>query len=212
MNLHLTGAGALSGDMFIAAILDAFPQFEDRVLEAIEALDTFYPVCCSLEAHGALAAAGKRFDIQPFDRYFGSIPYAFASERPSWSTLHEWIDGLDVDECTWTHAHGILRAAARSESPRQQLPRPPVVFMAQVLGAAALVDALRPARWTSSLPAGIQGDAIVHAILDYLRAEEAWDRQIQRSPLRGGVGFGADTHSVLRLAVFNDSARTAIPA
>lgn len=212
MNLHLTGAGALSGDMFIAAILDAFPHFEDRVLGTIDALDALYPVACSLEAHVGAGSAGKRFDIQPFDRYFGRIPYAFADERAGWLTLHEWLDGAEMAESVRAHAHGILSSAVRVESRRRQAPRQPVVSMAQVFGAAALIDALSPARWTSALPAGIHGDAIAHATLDYLRPQAAWDRQSQRLTMRGGAGFGTDANGMLRLAVFYDSARSAIPA
>ncbi len=48
MDLHLNITGGLSGEMFIAAVLDAFPHLEARVLAAIDALDIPYPIACTL--------------------------------------------------------------------------------------------------------------------------------------------------------------------
>ena len=66
MHLHLNLSGGLTGDMFIAAVLDAFPRFEQRVIAAIDALDDSYPVVCSLLAHSGGEMSGHRFEIEPF--------------------------------------------------------------------------------------------------------------------------------------------------
>src|SRR5258708_38646108 len=84
LDLHLNLGGGLTGDMFIAAVLDAFPQFEQRVLAAIDAMDGPYPVACSLVAHADYEVRGHRFEIEPFDKYFGYIPIAFSQPRASW--------------------------------------------------------------------------------------------------------------------------------
>src|SRR5258708_17000726 len=82
--------------MFIAAVLDAFPEFERRNLAAIDAMDAPYPVACSLLAHADYEVNGHRFEIEPFDKYFGYIPFAFSQERASWESLRERLIAADI--------------------------------------------------------------------------------------------------------------------
>jgi hypothetical protein len=93
LDLHLDLSGGLTGDMFIAAVLDAFPRFEARVIEAIDALDASYPVICSLIEHSDHEVSGHRFEIEPFDKYFGHIPFAFPQEPASWDSVRERLGG-----------------------------------------------------------------------------------------------------------------------
>src|SRR5580698_11030959 len=96
LDLHLNLSGGLTGDMFIAAVLDAFPRLEARVIAAIDALDGPYPVVCSLVAHSGQEVAGHRFEIEPFDKYFGRIPLAFPQEPSTWDWVRERLLAADI--------------------------------------------------------------------------------------------------------------------
>src|SRR4029077_17480101 len=112
MDLHLTVSGALTGDMFIAAILDAFPQYEDCVVEAIDAMDALHPVSCALLAHSEAGVEGRRFEIVPFERYFGHIPFAFSPERVTWDSLQECRPGADMGRGVRARAAQLFRLIA----------------------------------------------------------------------------------------------------
>jgi uncharacterized protein (DUF111 family) len=211
MNLHLMAAGTFTGDMFIAAGLDAFPHFEGRVLAAVDALDALYPVSLSLELHADYETTGRRLSIEPFDKYFGRIPHAFADGAANWSSIRQRLDAAQISPCTRTHAHNLLHLICRSESLRQGVAPERVVFeetagwktLAKVAGAAALIEALQPAHWSASpFPAG-GAEAAGSAIIEYLCPDDARGQPIPRARLtRSGAGYGADSNSVLRLLCF----------
>ena len=75
----------------IAALLDAFPHHEERVVAAIDAVDATHPVACALLAHKDVEVSGRRFEIVPFERYFGHIPFAFSREAVTWDAVEEWL-------------------------------------------------------------------------------------------------------------------------
>jgi hypothetical protein len=213
MDLHLMAAGAFTGEMFVAAGLDAFPRYEGRVVAAVDALDALYPVCLSLEPHADLEVNGSRLTIEPFDKYFGHIPYAFPGGAASWESIRQRLDDARIDANTRTHACKIFELICAAESQRQAVSADQVVFeetagwhtLAQVAGAAALIEALEPARWSASpLPAN-GTDVAGNAIVDYLCPQGARSRPVPRMRLmRSGAGYGADSHSVVRLLCFEE--------
>ncbi len=58
MHIQLDAVGGVAGDMFAAALLDAFPQLEAGVLAAVA---TVAPVGCRLVAHNDGVLQGRRF-------------------------------------------------------------------------------------------------------------------------------------------------------
>lgn len=213
MDLHLMAAGSFTGDMFIAAGLDAFPRFEGRVLAAVDALDALYPVSLSLESHADYEATGQRLSIEPFDKYFGRIPHAFADGAADWSSIRQRLEAAQISTCTRTHVHNLLQLICRSESLRQGVAPERVIFeemagwntLAKVAGAAALIEALQPARWSASPFPARGAEATGNAIIEYLCPNDARGQPIPRARLtRSGAGYGADANSVLRLLCFED--------
>ena len=199
MNLHLNLSGGLTGDMFIAAVLDAFPGFEQRVLAAIDALDAPYPVVCSLVAHSENEVSGHRFEIEPFVKYFGHIPLAFPREPAGWESVRERLTAADIGWDVRAHATKIFELLVGAEAAVNGISPERVGFeagawnsIAQVVGAAALIDALGTAQWSASqFPSGRAVTLTGAAIVDYLCPPRSRGRALPKALLvRSGTGFG----------------------
>ena len=214
MELHLSVSGALTGDMFIAAVLDAFPHHEERVVAAIDAVDARHPVACALLAHADVEVSGQRFEIVPFEKYFGIIPFAFSREGVTWDAVEEWLRAAEIKPAIRMHAAKVFELIAKAESGTAGLGAAaeltPWYVTSQVVGAAALIDALGPVRWTvAPLPAGATATLTAAAILDYLCPARIRSQPLprMRSLTRSGIGFGSppavDTY--LRLLCFDES-------
>lgn len=221
MHLHLIASGAMTGDMFIAAVLDAFPRLEGRVLAAVDAADSPYPVACSLVPQADYEVAGQQFRIEPFDKYFGRIPFAFAEEGATWEALRRRLKDAPLRSGVRTHAHNIFESIVKAESKIRRVSPERVVFeettlwnsMAQVVGAAALIEALAPARWSASPLHGEAADATGAAIFNYLCPAQAQNQPMPRTrPACSGAGYGVSSNNVLRLLCIEESETTSLRA
>jgi hypothetical protein len=213
MDLHLIAAGTFTGDMFIAAGLDAFPRFESRVLAAVDALDALYPVSLSLEPYADYEVSGRRLTIEPFDKYFGRIPHAFAEGAANWTSIRQRLDDAEISSSTRAHALKIFALICGAESQRQGVSPGRVIFeetagwntLAQVAGAAALIEALEPARWSASPVPGNGADVAGNAIIEYLCPNSSRSQTIPRMRLmRSGAGYSTDSNNVVRLLCFDE--------
>jgi hypothetical protein len=203
VDLHLSLSCGLTGDMFIAAVLDAFPRFEQRVIHAIDALDSPYPVVCSLVAHADFEVTGYRFEIEPFDKYFGHIPLAFPQEPARWDSVRARLATAEIGPGVRTHATKIFELLVKAEAAVHGVLPERVAFeagawnsMAQVVGAATLIDALDKAQWSASaFPAGGAVTLTGAAIVDYLCPPRSRGRPQPKagSLERSGTGFGSLT-------------------
>jgi pyridinium-3,5-bisthiocarboxylic acid mononucleotide nickel chelatase len=229
LHLHLNLAGGLTGDMFIAAVLDAFPRFEAQVMAAIDALDAPYPVVCSLVAHSDYEMTGRRFEVEPFDKYFGYIPFAFpvlshgdciSHELATWDSVRERLNTALIEPSVLAHAIKIFELLVAAESDVHGIEPGRVAFqqvsawdaIAEIVGAAALIDGLGAARWTASpLPLGEVVTPAGIAIVAYLCPPSSGDRTLPRvRTLAGsGTGFGSrrlSASSHMRVLWFDEDA------
>jgi hypothetical protein len=199
LDLHLDLSAGLTGNMFIAAVLDAFPRLERRVTAAIDAMDAPYPVVCSLVAHSDDDVTGHRFEIEPFDKYFGYIPLAFPQELAAWESVRGRLATAEIGAGVRTHATKIFELLVRAEAALQGVLPDRVAFepgawnsIAQIVGAAALIHSLDKARWSASaFPAGGAVTLAGAAIVDYLCPPRSRGRPLPkpRSVARNGTGF-----------------------
>jgi hypothetical protein len=223
LHLHLNLSGGLTGDMFIAAVLDAFPRFEQRVIAAIDALDDPYPVVCSLVAHSDYEVSGHRFEIEPFDKYFGHIPLAFPQEPVRWASVRDRLIAAEIRPEIRAHTTKIFELIVRAEAAVHGILPDGVAFeagawntLAQVVGAATLIDALDTAQWSASaFPPGGAVTLTGAAIVDYLCPPSSGERALPeaRSLVRSGVGFGylMPVNNSMRVLCF-ESGDAAFPA
>ena len=63
MDIHLDPLGGLSGDMFVAALLDAFPEYLPHVQSAIATLNLGAGAECWIAPHHDHLFAGSRFVV-----------------------------------------------------------------------------------------------------------------------------------------------------
>jgi len=61
--IHLDPLGGIAGDMFVAALLDAFPELEDTVRNSVDKLSLGPDGECRLELHNDGTLVGRRFIV-----------------------------------------------------------------------------------------------------------------------------------------------------
>lgn len=63
MHIHLDLVGGIAGDMFAAAMLDAYPELEESLLAAISALELEQPVITQVSKASDMGLNGKCFSV-----------------------------------------------------------------------------------------------------------------------------------------------------
>ena len=163
MQIHLDLIGGLAGDMFIAALLDAFPQHEACVLDAIHEMGDANEVDCSVHPHRDSVLRGSRFQVQP-RRFGGGTPWSISDppqvrhEHATWSSIRARLLGSSLAPGVRLHAIGIFQLLADAEASVHGVEVETVEFhevgswdsIADIVGAAALIDALGATLWTAS--------------------------------------------------------------
>lgn len=162
MQIHLDMLGGIAGDMFIAALLDAFPQHEKRVLDAIAALADAFPVDCELQKHTDTIVRGSRFRVAAATRRtgtaHGSTARADIHVHTSWRAIRDRLLSAPLSPSVRAHALGIFQLIADAEAQVHGVAADDVAFhevgacdsIADIVGAATLIDALGAVRWSAS--------------------------------------------------------------
>jgi uncharacterized protein (TIGR00299 family) protein len=153
-HIHLDPLGGVAGDMFIAAMLDAFPTLAPGAIDAAQALA---PVTCTLAPHKDHVLAGKRFQVTELDAHAGRHAHAH------WCDIKARIEGAALANAVKAHALGIFGALAGAEAKVHGVAPDQVAFhevgaadsIADIVAAAWLIDAVGPASWSvSPIPLG----------------------------------------------------------
>jgi len=162
MECHLDLGGGLAGDMFIAALLDAFPDHETAVQRAIAAILGARPVSCRLERYSDAALSGQRFLVQPRAAPRRRLP--FVLPRPAdhghlpWGTLRGRLEAAPLHPATRDHALGIIGLLADAQAQLHGVAVDSVCFhelgawdsVADLVGAAEAIRLSRATRWSCS--------------------------------------------------------------
>ncbi len=164
MHLRLDPIGGLAGDMFVAAMLDAFPQFEPAVQAAVRAAGLPGRFRCALIPHADHALTGRRFLVdeaalapeagRPHDHAHGHQPF---------SVLRERLSAAPLDPGVRAHTLAIFTRLAEAEAEVHGSTADAVTFhelgewdsIADIVAAAAILHLLQDATWfVGPLPLG----------------------------------------------------------
>jgi pyridinium-3,5-bisthiocarboxylic acid mononucleotide nickel chelatase len=166
VHLHLDAIGGVAGDMFIAAVLDAFPHLRDGMLQAIHAGGLPEDITCRTVEHRDDVLTGLRFVVEgpayrPRDRGL-----ALPEERHRHTPFREIRSQLERSSLAPGVKHRaihIFTLLADVEGKVHGMPAEAVSFhelggwdsIADMVGAAFLLDALDAPTWSvGALPQG----------------------------------------------------------
>ena len=157
MHVHLDPAGGAAGDMFAAAVLDAWPQLEAGLTAALAESGLTAIATVAREDHGDGVLTGSRFRVTPAD-----------AERHDHVHRHyrdvvALIGDARLAEPVRERALAIFRLLGEAEASVHGVALDAVTFhevgawdsIADVFSAAWLIDALGPCTWScGALPLG----------------------------------------------------------
>jgi len=182
MHIHLDAVGGVAGDMFIAAMLDAFPDLRDGMLAAIRAAGLPADVHVGFAEHQDHALTGLRFRvIEP--RAAELMVAAHHHPHTPFADIRAHLQASALMPAVRAHAIGIFSVLAEAEAKVHGKTIDTVSFhelgewdsIADIVGAAFLIDALAridaasidaAATWSvSSLPLGRGRTKTAHGML-----------------------------------------------
>ncbi len=154
-HIHLHPLGGAAGDMFVACLLDAFPEHRAAVVEAAANLAH---VGCRLLPHEDGTLTGSRFVVE-------DAPHAHdhGHSHAHWRDIRARLEDSLLAPPVRAHAVGIFAVLAEAEGRIHGVPADAVTFhevgaadsVADIVAAAVVIEAMAPARWSvASLPLG----------------------------------------------------------
>jgi uncharacterized protein (TIGR00299 family) protein len=166
MQFHLDAIGGVAGDMFIAAVLDAFPSLQEGMLEAIRAAGLPEDITPRVVEHRDHVLTGSRFLVEeasyrPHNRGL-ALPHENHEHTP-FRTIRARLQACALEPAVKERAIHIFALLADVEGKVHGMPAEEVSFhelggwdsIADMVGAAFLIDALNATSWTvSALPQG----------------------------------------------------------
>ena len=172
LEYHLDLIGGLAGDMFIAALLDAFPQHEALVQRTIHSVLDEREFACHVVEHRDAVLRGRRFQVLRRTARAPLGPGTAAASAPhtSWRSIRDRLEAASLSAAIRGHAMAMFQLLADAEGYVHGTDPDAVSFhevgawdsIADILGAAALIDASGATRWTAS-PVPLGGGRIASA-------------------------------------------------
>jgi uncharacterized protein (TIGR00299 family) protein len=153
LHIHLDPLGGVAGDMFAAAMMDAFPQHRDRAISAAARLAR---VACRIVPHDDGTLTGLRFKVAAEDG-------RHRHDHADWRTIRDLIAGADLAEEVKEHALGIFGTLAEAEAAVHGTTPDDVTFhevgaadsIADIVAAASLITDIGATSWSvGALPLG----------------------------------------------------------
>jgi uncharacterized protein (TIGR00299 family) protein len=175
LNIHLDAVGGVAGDMFLAAMADAFPHLVPVVLAAQRAAGLPDQVHCRFVPHNDDILTGKRFLVDdPHEREHRHA-HAHALEHhhdeTPFAQLRARLSASGLDAQVKQHSIAIFSLLAQVEGEVHGVTPDEVRFhelggwdsIADIVGAAACIAAIGDATWScSALPLGRGRVRIAH--------------------------------------------------
>ena len=146
-HIHLHPLGGAAGDMFVACLLDAFPEHRAA---AVEAAASLAHVACRVLPHGDGTLTGSRFVVEDAPHDGGHHSHAH------WRSIRARLEDSPLAPAIRAHAIGIFAVLAEAEGRVHGVPADAVTFhevgaadsVADIVAAAVAIEATGPARWS----------------------------------------------------------------
>ncbi len=175
-HLHLDPLGGMAGDMFVAAMLDAFPELETRTTQAAAALSG---VPCRKVVHRDAVLTGARFDVQDHRSHHHPHPHHDDHlhddhAHTAWREIERTIERSGLPAAVKQHAVAIFAQLADAEAAVHGIPVADVTFhevgaadsIADIVAAASVIAAFPRATWSvAPLPLGSGRVSTAHGML-----------------------------------------------
>ena len=176
MHIHLDPAGGIAGDMFAAAMADAFP---DRVEGLLGELAKLGPGC-GFAPHGDGILRGRRFVVEaapahsPLHSHSHSHAHEPAHAHVRHADIRSRLRAAGLEHEVLHHALALFEVLARAEGEVHGVPPDDVQFhevgawdsVADFVAAAYFIAALAPATWSiGPLPLGGGRVKTAHGVL-----------------------------------------------
>lgn len=177
MHIHIDAIGGIAGDMFVAAMLDAFPEYETPLMDVLSSLQLLGNTQVSLMAGQDKGLSGKRFVVKIGNATLDSTHFVFSPQPPSlihqkhhathqhkkWRDIESFLENAPVAPDVTRHALAIYRLLAQAESKIHGIPLNHIELhevgakdaLIDIISAAFLINASSAQSWSvSDLPWG----------------------------------------------------------
>ena len=174
MHLHLDPVGGIAGDMFIAALLDAYPELSAGLDAVLGKVGLPPGARCAVLAHHDGVLSGRRFELSlPAD---SAAPYSGHHHPPhvGLAAIRAAIAAMGLDVAVAARAAAIFEILAEAEAKVHGVGVDQVEFhevgaldsIADIVGAAWIIETLGPATWSvGALPLGSGRVHSAHGLL-----------------------------------------------
>ena len=180
LHLHLDPLGGVAGDMFVAALLDAWPEHAEGVYAAVAAASPGAAIGVAHEAFSDGILSGSRFavsapapevDPSPTRLAFAATP---AHTHIAWARLREQLSRADLAEAVKARTIAIFAGLAEAEATVHACAPESVSFhevgawdsVADIGAAAYLIEHIAAVSWSiGALPLGSGRVASAHGQL-----------------------------------------------
>jgi len=174
LHVHLDALGGVSGDMFLAAMLDAFPELETPLTDDLQAAGINQHVLFSVSRVRVNGLMAKQVDFR------------VSSDAPPthhWRDIRRWLAELELPDTVRDHAIGIFSLLAKAEAACHGVAEDDVHFhevadwdsIADIVGAASVITHCGAASWSvGALPLGQGTVQTAHGRLPVPAPAAAW--------------------------------------
>jgi uncharacterized protein (TIGR00299 family) protein len=160
LNVHLDPVGGIAGDMFVAAILDAWPELRDGVIDAVRCTGLGHEIDIEHRAHDDGILTGSRFEVSKRSSAAGD---GHDHHHVHWRSIRKQLSEAPLRPSVSARAIDIFALLAEAEAGVHGVDVDEVAFhevgawdsIADIVAAAFLIEAIGAERWSvGPLPLG----------------------------------------------------------
>lgn len=174
MHLHLDPVGGIAGDMFIAALVDAYPELSGGLDAVLGKVGLPPGARCAVLAHHDGVLCGRRFELSLPADHAASHADRHHHAHVGLATIRAAIARMGVDAAVAARAAAIFEILAEAEAEVHGVGVDAVEFhevgaldsIADIVGAAWIIETLGHATWSvGALPLGSGRAHTAHGVL-----------------------------------------------